>query len=61
MRKTTMAMTMPTVIIQKHSCFLGVLDKNFAIDPQICKKRDEKHGTCNTFAKTSPTNKTNLL
>ena len=34
-----MAMTMPTVIIQKHSCFLGVLDKNFAIDPQICKKK----------------------
>ena len=57
--------TFKTPPIQKHSCFLGFSDKNFATSrvtsPSNQQKEDEQHGICDTFAKTSPKSKNKLL
>ena len=54
--------TFETPPIQKLSCFLGFLDKNFATDPpKSTTTKDDEPGICDTFTTTSPTNKTRLL
>ena len=67
---TVIAMTMPIhcwLLLSRHQyktlVFLRLSKQKLRNGPQNKKKKkeDEQHGTCDTFAKTSPTNKSKLL